>query len=154
MSNRTMSGLSQAQAMCIGAQKSSSWWLTLTPRSMRTSAMKTLSYRAHWKKYRKETQAMINKSANITDSQSVTGEAQTVFSIPSETKGKGEMSDWWGNLAIDNGDEKASRGRYFKSQSVSWLDSWIIYSEFSKIFICIHYASDSKNSLLGLLTDI
>jgi hypothetical protein len=49
-SSRTISGLSHAQAMCIGVQKSSSWWLTLTPLSIRISAMKALSYRAHCKK--------------------------------------------------------------------------------------------------------
>ena len=43
-------------------------------------------------KDRKETQAIIN-DANITDSQNKTGEAQNVFSISSETKGKGQMSD-------------------------------------------------------------
>lgn len=49
-----MSGLSHAQAMCIGVQKSSSWWLTLTPLSIKISAMKALSYRAHWGKKPKE----------------------------------------------------------------------------------------------------
>lgn len=49
----TISGLSHAQATCIGVQKSSSWWLTLTPLSIRISAMKALSYRAHWRKEKK-----------------------------------------------------------------------------------------------------
>lgn len=57
-SSRTISGLSHAQAMCIGVQKSSSCWLTLAPLSIRISAMKTLSYRAHWGKRNKRKHAV------------------------------------------------------------------------------------------------